>query len=147
MKVSECGFLGHFVSAVSLWQGTCGCSKQLTDPAIQRRAAPLHSAVKLPTPPQRLRRHHHLARPACCWHRGPAKQNSFLSFTPSTTASSEAAVSSRRFSPSAGHHLCTSRRDISRFSPHIQVDRIFSWKALNPFFGAQDEGFSEFRSR
>ena len=84
---------------------------------------------------------------ARCWHRGPAEQDSFLFFTPSTTASSEAAVSSRRFSPSAGHHLCTSRRDISRFSPHIQVDRIFSWKALNPFFGAQDEGFSEFRSR
>ena len=35
--------------------------------------------------------------------------------------------------------------DISRFSPRI--DRIFSGEALNPFFGAQDEEFSEFRSR
>ena len=35
--------------------------------------------------------------------------------------------------------------DISRFSPRI--DRIFSGEALNLFFGAQDEGFSEFRSR
>ena len=35
-------------------------------------------------------------------------------------------------------------RDITRFFPRI--DRIFSGKALNPFFGAQDEGFSEFRS-
>ena len=33
--------------------------------------------------------------------------------------------------------------DISRFSPRI--DRIFPGEALNPFFGAQDEGFSEFR--
>ena len=32
--------------------------------------------------------------------------------------------------------------DISRFSP--QIDRIFSGKALNTFFGAQEEGFSEF---
>ena len=36
-------------------------------------------------------------------------------------------------------------RDISRISPRI--DRIFFGEALNPFFGAQDEGFSEFRSR
>ena len=36
-------------------------------------------------------------------------------------------------------------RDISRFFPRI--DRIFRWEALNPFFGAQDDGFSEFRSR
>ena len=36
-------------------------------------------------------------------------------------------------------------RDISRFFPRI--DRIFFWKALNPFFGAQDEGFLEIRSR
>ena len=36
-------------------------------------------------------------------------------------------------------------RDISRFFPRI--DRIFSGEALNPFFGAQDKGFSEFRSR
>ena len=35
--------------------------------------------------------------------------------------------------------------DISRFFPRI--DRIFSEEALNPFFSAQDEGFSEFRSR
>ena len=35
--------------------------------------------------------------------------------------------------------------DISRFFPRI--DRIFSGEALNPFFGAQDERFSEFRSR
>ena len=35
--------------------------------------------------------------------------------------------------------------NISRFFPWI--DRIFSGEALNPFFGAQDEGFSEFRSR
>ena len=35
--------------------------------------------------------------------------------------------------------------DISRVSPRI--DRIFPGEALNPFFGAQDEGFSEFRSR
>ena len=34
--------------------------------------------------------------------------------------------------------------DISRFFP--QIDLIFSGEALNPFFGAQDEGFSEFRS-
>ena len=39
---------------------------------------------------------------------------------------------------------CTTDSDISRFSPRI--DRIFSGEALNPFFGAQDEGFSEFRS-
>ena len=36
-------------------------------------------------------------------------------------------------------------RKISRFSPRI--DRIFPWKGLNPIFGAQDEGFSEFRSK
>ena len=36
-------------------------------------------------------------------------------------------------------------RDISRFFPRI--DRIFPREALNPFFGAQDEGFLEFRSR
>ena len=35
--------------------------------------------------------------------------------------------------------------DISSFFPHI--DLIFPGEALNPFFGAQDEGFSEFRSR
>ena len=35
--------------------------------------------------------------------------------------------------------------DISGFSPRI--DRIFTGEAVNPFFGAQDEGFSEFRSR
>ena len=34
---------------------------------------------------------------------------------------------------------------ITRFSPRI--DWIFPGEALNPFFGAQDEGFSEFRSR
>ena len=34
--------------------------------------------------------------------------------------------------------------DIYRFYPRI--DRIFSGEALNPFFGAQDEGFLEFRS-
>ena len=37
------------------------------------------------------------------------------------------------------------RRDITRFFPRI--DQIFPGEALNPFFGAQDEGFSEFRSR
>ena len=36
-------------------------------------------------------------------------------------------------------------RDISRFFPRI--DRIFPGEALNPIFGTQDEGFSEFRSR
>ena len=36
-------------------------------------------------------------------------------------------------------------RDISRFFPRI--DRIFPGEALNSFYGAQDEGFSEFRSR
>ena len=36
-------------------------------------------------------------------------------------------------------------RDITGFFPRI--DWIFPWEALNPFFGAQDEGFSEFRSR
>ena len=36
-------------------------------------------------------------------------------------------------------------RDITRFFPRI--DRIFPGEALNPFFGAQDEGFSEFCSR
>ena len=36
------------------------------------------------------------------------------------------------------------RRDISRFFPRI--DRIFFREALNPFFGAQDQGFSKFRS-
>ena len=35
--------------------------------------------------------------------------------------------------------------DISRFFPRI--DRIFPGEALNPFFGAQDEGFLEFRPR
>ena len=35
--------------------------------------------------------------------------------------------------------------DISRFFPPI--DRIFPGETVNPFFGAQDEGFSEFRSR
>ena len=34
--------------------------------------------------------------------------------------------------------------DISRFPPRI--DWIFPGEALNPFFGAQDEGFSEFCS-
>ena len=38
----------------------------------------------------------------------------------------------------------STRCDISRFSPRI--DRIFPGEALNPFFGAQDEGFLEFRS-
>ena len=38
-------------------------------------------------------------------------------------------------------HVC----DITRFSPRI--DRIFPGEALNPFFGAQDEEFLEFRSR
>ena len=37
-----------------------------------------------------------------------------------------------------------SARDISRFSP--RMDWIFSGEALNPFFGAQDEEFSEFCS-
>ena len=32
--------------------------------------------------------------------------------------------------------------DISRFFP--QIDRIFPREALNPFFNAQDEGFSDF---
>ena len=36
-------------------------------------------------------------------------------------------------------------RDITRLFPRI--DRIFFGEALNPFFDAQDEGFSEFRSR
>ena len=36
-------------------------------------------------------------------------------------------------------------RDISRFFP--QIDQIFPGEALNPIFGTQDEGFSEFRSR
>ena len=36
-------------------------------------------------------------------------------------------------------------RDITRFFPRI--DRIFPAEALNPFFGAQDEGFLKFRSR
>ena len=35
--------------------------------------------------------------------------------------------------------------DISRFFPRI--DLIFFGEALNPFFGAQDEGFLEFRPR
>ena len=35
--------------------------------------------------------------------------------------------------------------DITKFFP--QIDRIFPGEALNPFFGAQDEEFSEFRSR
>ena len=35
-------------------------------------------------------------------------------------------------------------RDITRFFPRI--DQIFFGEALNPFFGAQDEGFLEFRS-
>ena len=35
--------------------------------------------------------------------------------------------------------------DITGFFPRI--DRIFPGDALNPFFGAQDEGFLEFRSR
>ena len=35
--------------------------------------------------------------------------------------------------------------DISRFSP--QIARIFPGEALNPFFGAQAEGFSKFCSR
>ena len=39
-----------------------------------------------------------------------------------------------------GHIRC----DISRFSPRI--DRIFPGESLNPLLGAQDEGFSEFRS-
>ena len=34
------------------------------------------------------------------------------------------------------------RRDISRFPPRI--DLIFPGEALDPFFGAQDKGFSEF---
>ena len=34
--------------------------------------------------------------------------------------------------------------DITRFFPRI--DQIFPGEALIPFFGAQDEGFSEFRS-
>ena len=34
--------------------------------------------------------------------------------------------------------------DMTRFFPRI--DRIFPGEALNPFFGAQDEGFSEFCS-
>ena len=40
---------------------------------------------------------------------------------------------------------CEVSGDISRFFPLI--DLIFPWEALNQFFGAQDEGFSEFRSR
>ena len=49
--------------------------------------------------------------------------------------------------PQAGQHVWLSpgARDISRFSPRI--NRIFPWKALNPFFGAQDEGFGKFHSR
>ena len=39
---------------------------------------------------------------------------------------------------------CPVTGDISGVSPRIEL--IFSWKALNPLFGAQDEGFSEFRS-
>ena len=35
--------------------------------------------------------------------------------------------------------------DITRFFPWI--DQIFPGEAIYPFFGAQDEGFSEFRSR
>ena len=35
--------------------------------------------------------------------------------------------------------------DITRFFPRI--DWIFPGEALYPFFGAQDEGFSKFRSR
>ena len=34
---------------------------------------------------------------------------------------------------------------ISKFSH--QIDWIFPGKPLNPIFGTQDEGFSEFRSR
>ena len=34
-------------------------------------------------------------------------------------------------------------KDISRFFP--RNDRVFFGGTLNPFFGAQDEGFSEFR--
>ena len=41
--------------------------------------------------------------------------------------------------------ICKITRDITRFSPRI--DRIFPGEALNPFFGAQDEGFLKFRSR
>ena len=44
------------------------------------------------------------------------------------------------------------KRDISRFFLELtgffpRIDRIFSGEALNPFFGAQDEGFLKFRSR
>ena len=42
------------------------------------------------------------------------------------------------------YNLYTLRCDISRFFPRI--DRIFPWEALDPFFGAQDERFLEFRS-
>ena len=42
-----------------------------------------------------------------------------------------------------GRALDSTFRDISRFPPRI--DRIFPGEALNPFFGAQDEGLSEFR--
>ena len=45
-------------------------------------------------------------------------------------------------SQSQAQGLCS---DITRFFPRI--DLIFPGEALNPFFGAQDEGFSEFRSR
>ena len=44
--------------------------------------------------------------------------------------------------------VCTTGRvlcDITRFSPRI--DQIFPGEAFNPFFGAQDEEFLEFRSR
>ena len=45
----------------------------------------------------------------------------------------------------SGTHRRLSLCDISRFSPRI--DLIFPGEALYPFLGAQDEGFSEFRSR
>ena len=43
------------------------------------------------------------------------------------------------------NHCTGNFSDISRFFPRI--DRIFPGEALNPFFGAEDEGISEFLSR
>ena len=55
-------------------------------------------------------------------------------------------ASRRRFGGGGGGvRRWTGSCDVTRFFPRI--DRIFPGESLNPFFGAQDEGFSEFRSR
>ena len=57
--------------------------------------------------------------------------------------SSSARLESLHSLRATAQHPLTSPRDISRFSPRI--DWIIPGEALNPFFGAQDEGISEFR--